>query len=64
VPVAVGGEIERVVLWAQVVTGAELGNGDVVQILDAATWQDRRAQLEKMGGPPKTPARRFEDVAD
>ena len=64
VPAAVDGEIERVVLWAQVVTGAELGNGDVVHVLDAHTWQERREQLERMGGPPATTARRPSDASE
>ena len=61
VPVAVEGEIERVVLWAQVVTGAELGEGDVVHVLDAPTWKDRRKRLLELGGPPAPSGGRLPD---
>jgi WD40 repeat protein len=49
------GSTERLVLWAQVTTGAELGAGGNVRMLDAPTWQDRRRRLEVLGGPPFPP---------
>jgi WD40 repeat protein len=52
VPSAVEGETERVGLWAQVVTGAELDESDVVHVLDVATWNERRKRLESLGGSP------------
>jgi WD40 repeat protein len=55
IPVPVSGNIERVQIWAQVVTGAELGEGDVVRLLDAPTWQQRRRQLEELDGSTLTP---------
>jgi WD40 repeat protein len=52
VPRPVRGEPDRIALWTQVITGLELdehGNG---RVLDAAEWQKRREQLEKLGGAP------------
>lgn len=43
---------ERIMLWAQVVTGIEADEHANPRILDAAQWQQRRARLEKLGGPP------------
>jgi eukaryotic-like serine/threonine-protein kinase len=51
---AVEGEAERVTLWAQVVTGAELDDSDVVRVLNPAMWHERRRRLEKLGGSPLT----------
>jgi hypothetical protein len=47
---AVLGDARRVVLSAQVLTGLELDSGGAVSVLDAATWNDRRRQLEELGG--------------
>jgi len=52
VPVPLPGEVERLVLWAQVQTGMELDADGVVAGLDAAQWQERRKRLEELGGPP------------
>jgi hypothetical protein len=46
------GEPERIVLWLQVITGTELDEHGSIQVLDAATWQARRQELDKLGGPP------------
>jgi len=46
------GEPERVMLWAQVVTGMELDDNGTVRWLDAPTWEERRQRLEKLGGAP------------
>ncbi len=43
------GEMERVALWCQVVTGLELV-ADNVQVLAPAEWAARRKRLEEMGG--------------
>jgi WD40 repeat protein/tRNA A-37 threonylcarbamoyl transferase component Bud32 len=51
-PVPVAGEVERIVLWVQVLTGLELDTDNVVEVLDPPTWQERRRRLEKLGGPP------------
>jgi WD40 repeat protein/serine/threonine protein kinase len=52
VPAPVEGTIERIAVWAQVVTGAALGESDVVRVLDAPTWQRRRRRLEELGSGP------------
>jgi tetratricopeptide (TPR) repeat protein len=52
VPTPLEGEVDRIVLWTQVMTGMELDDNGVVRVLDAETWQDRRQRLEKRGGPP------------
>ncbi len=51
-PVAVAGDVERIILWIQVTTGLELDDQGVVWTLDAGTWQRRRQKLEQLGGPP------------
>jgi WD40 repeat protein len=43
---------QRLVLWTQVITGMELDADHVWRILDARTWEERRAQLQQVGGPP------------
>jgi WD40 repeat protein len=48
----VNGEVKRLVLWSQVITGMELTSQGGTRFLDAATWRDRRRILSEMGGPP------------
>jgi WD40 repeat protein/tRNA A-37 threonylcarbamoyl transferase component Bud32 len=43
---------QRIVLWAQVLTGIEADDFGNARGLDPATWHERRARLEKLGGPP------------
>jgi WD40 repeat protein len=53
-PVPLSGEVERIAVWTQVMTGLELdADGVVVRVLDAPTWQQRRRRLEELGGPPR-----------
>jgi hypothetical protein len=33
-------------------TGLELDEGGAIRVLDAETWQERRRQLDKLGGLP------------
>jgi WD40 repeat protein/serine/threonine protein kinase len=40
------GGLEQLLLWTQVVTGMELTPEGVFQVLDSATWQQRRQRLE------------------
>jgi WD40 repeat protein/serine/threonine protein kinase len=54
-PVPVEGGPERVALWAQVLTGAELAADGRVRILDAAEWRERK---EKLGGEKSVGNRR------
>jgi WD40 repeat protein len=51
-PAPVEGELERLVLWVQVLTHLELDRGGTAHPLDDATWQERRRRLEELGGPP------------
>jgi WD40 repeat protein/serine/threonine protein kinase len=51
-PPPVEGEPRRVTLWVQVLTGMELDDEGTVRVLPAAEWQERRRQLEGLGGPP------------
>jgi WD40 repeat protein/tRNA A-37 threonylcarbamoyl transferase component Bud32 len=46
----VAGDVERITLWVQVVTGMELDSDGVVQVLDGPTWQQRRQRLDALGG--------------
>jgi len=52
VPAPLAGDVERLTLWTQVLTGMELNAEGVVNALDADQWQERRARLEKLGGVP------------
>src|SRR5262249_10769358 len=51
-PAAVEGDVSRVVLWIQVLTGTELDQDGLFRDLDAATWRQRRNQLAELGGSP------------
>ena len=46
IPDPLEGSIERVVLWAQVLTGMELDAGGGSHVLDPQSWQQRRQQLD------------------
>ena len=52
VPSPLAGDVERLVLWTQVLTGMELNSEGVVNTLDAEQWHERRERLEKRGGAP------------
>ena len=52
VPSPLTGNVERLVLWAQVLTGMELNSEGVAKMLDAEQWHERRVRLRKLGGPP------------
>jgi WD40 repeat protein len=47
------GPDERFVLWAQVVTGAEIGANGTVRGLDAPAWDQKRHRLRALGGVPR-----------
>jgi WD40 repeat protein/tRNA A-37 threonylcarbamoyl transferase component Bud32 len=51
-PAELAGPAERIKLWLQVATGAELDSRGEVRPLDRATWHQRRNALETLGGPP------------
>jgi WD40 repeat protein/serine/threonine protein kinase len=44
--------VERIVLWAEAITGMELDDDDVPRELDDPSWQQRRRRLAELGGPP------------
>jgi WD40 repeat protein/tRNA A-37 threonylcarbamoyl transferase component Bud32 len=48
----VAGDVERITLWVQVVSGMELDSDGVVQVLDGPSWQQRRQRLDELGGRP------------
>ena len=51
VPRAVAGEVERLQLWAEVISGKELDVGGGVQSLEAVAWSERSRRLQQLGGP-------------
>jgi WD40 repeat protein/serine/threonine protein kinase len=46
------GQVERLVLWAQVITGLEVDEGGQVHALDGDSWHRRHERLQHLGGPP------------
>jgi WD40 repeat protein/serine/threonine protein kinase len=52
VPPPLGGEADRVLTWAEVLTGATIDEQRLIQKLEKADLADRRRLLEGMGGPP------------
>jgi serine/threonine protein kinase/WD40 repeat protein len=52
VPQPLQGTPERLRVWLEVITGAELDPGGEVVALDAKTWRERAQRLEELGGPP------------
>jgi hypothetical protein len=52
VPQTLHGDSERILLWAQVITGLEVDEHGDVRALDTATWQKLRQRLQELGGPP------------
>jgi WD40 repeat protein len=51
-PGLVKGDVQRIVLWTQVLTGMELDVDGAVHTLDIDEWRLRRQQLEALGGSP------------
>jgi WD40 repeat protein len=52
VPAPVEGAVERIVLWTQVLAHMELAPDGSIRPLAEDTWEQRRARLEELGGPP------------
>jgi WD40 repeat protein len=52
VPHGVVGDPHRIARWVQVITGMELDDSDTIRSLDPQTWEQRRQELESLGGPP------------
>jgi hypothetical protein len=57
VPVGVGGGVERLACWAQVLTGLELDEGNAPRPLDRPALLERRRRLDELGGRPDGGAR-------
>jgi WD40 repeat protein len=55
VPTPLAGDVERLVLWGQVLTGMELSPDGVAHDLDDQAWQERRNRLGAPGGSPSSP---------
>jgi WD40 repeat protein/tRNA A-37 threonylcarbamoyl transferase component Bud32/Flp pilus assembly protein TadD len=53
VPTPVEDEVEKVVLWTQVVCMMELDANDAIHFLGGPEWERRRKALETMGNPPR-----------
>ena len=49
---AVEGDVDRIRLWVEVMTGLTLSAEGDVRMLDAPSWQERRDRLDVLGGPP------------
>jgi WD40 repeat protein len=54
VPSPVEGDIDRIKLWVQVLTGVELDSQGDSRPLDSDVWHERRDRLEQLGGPPSS----------
>jgi hypothetical protein len=52
-PGPLAGDCEQIACRVQVVTGLELDPTGGINVLDAPTWQERRRQLQELGGPPE-----------
>jgi WD40 repeat protein/serine/threonine protein kinase len=51
-PRPLGGDPGRLKLWVEVMTGMELGDDQIIHMLDAPAWRERSRRLEALGGPP------------
>jgi WD40 repeat protein len=45
--------VEQVTLETSIMTGMELGDDDIVRLLDVSTWRSRRAALEALRSHPR-----------
>ena len=48
-----GGDVERIRVWLEAVTGLALDEDALVESLDADEWKRRNRQLAELGGPPR-----------
>jgi WD40 repeat protein len=51
-PSPVAGDPKQLALWTEVMSGMELDEYRSLRVLDAKSWQVRRARLAQLGGPP------------
>jgi hypothetical protein len=45
-PTPMEASVEQMLLWAEVLTGAELDSSGGMHVLDAAKWHERRQRLQ------------------
>jgi WD40 repeat protein/tetratricopeptide (TPR) repeat protein len=50
-PAPVQGDPERITVWLSVVLGMEMDDGGAIHLLAPQEWEQRRRQMEQMGGP-------------
>ena len=50
------GNVERIRLWIQAMTGFELNAEGSLRALEGPRWRHRRARLRELGGPPANQA--------
>jgi tetratricopeptide (TPR) repeat protein len=57
-------ELERIATWVEVITGLRLDKQQgLIQMLDNASWLERRERLMQLGGPPETgPEQRLDPI--
>lgn len=48
----VAGDVEKVILWTQVITGLALEENGILEVLDAQAWNGRRQRLTGMSSQP------------
>jgi WD40 repeat protein len=63
VPAPVKARQEQVARWAEVISGIELGEDDVIGMLDPTDWEKRRQRLKEAGGPPAIEEVLYREVA-
>jgi WD40 repeat protein len=51
-PILPEGDVTRLLLWTEVITGMELDADDRLRVLDGSAWEQRRQRLKELGGPP------------
>jgi hypothetical protein len=53
------GDVQRLTTWIDVITGLSLGRGqdNAIRVLNQASWDERRRELQQLGGPPNRPSR-------
>ena len=52
VPTEIAGTPARLALWVEVMTGLALTEDGTVRVLDGPAWNERKQQLDRLGGSP------------
>jgi WD40 repeat protein/serine/threonine protein kinase/tetratricopeptide (TPR) repeat protein len=62
-PAPLPDDVPRLLAWVEAAVGLRLDEQGSIQVLDAATWPERRRLLEQLGGPPPAdPAPRLDPI--